>query len=109
MFQHLPPTRFVVGPQQKYGLRAGATPKETGPFQAKIDDASHRTFDHTTANGKLHGHELGICHAALVLNKRVKLRAHRIAVTASTEVAYSDNDLLYLALQQQAALVGTPA
>ena len=42
-------------------------------------------------------------------NKIVKLRAHRLAVTASTEVAYSDNDLLHLALQQQAALVGTPA
>jgi len=29
-------------------------------------------------------------------------------MTASTEVAYSNNDLLHLALQQQAALVGTP-
>ena len=33
----------------------------------------------------------------------------RLAVTAPADVPYSGNDLLYLALQQQAPLLGAPA
>src|SRR5215813_12834519 len=99
-FQHLPPTRFVVGPQQKDGLCTGATPKETWPFQAQIDHAPHRTFDRAAPNGKLQSHELGIRQAAFVLEKVVPLRAYRLTVTASTEPLYRRHDLLHLTPQQ---------
>ena len=70
--------------------------------------APHRTFDRATADGKLHGQELGIRHATLVLDAIVPLRADRLAVAASTDALHGRNDLLHLALQQQAALLGTP-
>ena len=95
-FQHLPPTRFVVGPQQQYGLCTGATPKETWSFQAQIDHTPHRTFDRATPNGKLQSHELGIRQAAFVLEEIVPLCAYRLAVAALTEALYGRNDLLHL-------------
>src|SRR4029450_12975124 len=55
MFQHVPPTRFVVRPQQKYGLCTSATPKETRPFQAQIDHTPHCTFNRSAPDRKLHG------------------------------------------------------
>src|SRR6266446_10353721 len=109
MFQHVPPPRFVVRPQQEYGLCTGATPKETRAFQAQIDHTPHRTFDRPTPNRQLHGQELGIRHAMLVLDEVVPMLTDRLAIATAAEVAYSGNDLLHLAPQQQAALLGAPA
>src|SRR5215831_20716808 len=108
MFQQVPPTRFVVRPQQEYGLGTGATPEYARPFQAQVDDAAHSTFDGATPDRQLHGHQLRIGHATLMLYKVVMMRADRPAVAPSADPPHRRNDLLHLALQQQVALLGTP-
>jgi hypothetical protein len=45
----------------------------------------------------------------LVLDKVVPMLTDRLAMATAAEVAYRGNDLLYLAPQQQAALLGAPA
>src|SRR5215470_12930130 len=52
-FQHLPPTRFVVGTPQQYRLGIGTTPKEAWPFQAQVDHTPHCTFDRPTPKREL--------------------------------------------------------
>src|SRR5262245_2475707 len=105
----MPPTRFVVRPQQEYGLGTGTTPKETRAFQAQIDHASHGTFNGPTPNRQLERHELSIRHAVLVLDEILTMLADRLAVAASAEVTYRRNDLCHLAPHQQVALLRAPA
>jgi hypothetical protein len=45
----------------------------------------------------------------LVLDEVLTMLSDRLAVAASAEVTYSRNDLFYLALHQQVALVRAPA
>src|SRR6266581_5895306 len=108
MFQQVPPPRLVVRAQEQYGLGTGTTPEHARSFQAQVDDTAHGTFDGAAPDRQLQGQELGIRHAALVLDEVVPLCADRLAVAASTEALYGRNDLLHLTPQQEAALVGTP-
>src|SRR2546425_12001787 len=104
MFQQVPPPRLVVRAQEQYGLGTGTTPENARPFQAQVDDAAHGTFDGAAPDRQLQGHQLRIGHAALVLDEVVSLRADRLAVAASTDRLLGRNDLLHLALQQEATL-----
>src|SRR5215510_15555089 len=108
MFQHVPPTRLVVGAQEQDSLCTGSTPEEAWPFQAEIDDAPHCTFNRSAPNRQLQGHQLRIRHPALVLDEVLTMPADHLAVAPPAEVTYRANDLCYLAPQQQVALVGAP-
>src|SRR4029453_13227206 len=83
MFQQVPPPCLIVRAQEQDGLGTGATPEYARPFQTQVDDAAHGTFDGTTPDRQLHGHQLRIGHATLMLYKVVIMRADRPAVTPS--------------------------
>src|SRR5215471_2379550 len=107
-FQHVPPTRLVVGAQEQESLCTGSTPEEARPFQAQIDDAPPCPFARSAPNRKLQGHQLRIRHPALVLDEVRTMPADHLAVAPPAEVTYRANDLCDLALQQQVALLGAP-
>ena len=77
------------------------------PSDPPLNPMECGTFDRATPNGKLQSHEFGIRQAAFV-QEVVPLRAHRLAVAASTEALYGRNDLLHLTSQQYTALLRTP-
>src|SRR5881296_948110 len=109
MFQQVPPPRLVVRAQEQDGLGTGTTPEHARSFQAQVDDTAHGTFDGAAPDRQLQGQELRIRHAALVLDEVVSLRADRLAIATPTDRPHGGNDLLHLAPQQQAALLGAPA
>src|SRR3989442_1576138 len=108
MFQQVPPPRLVVRAQEQYGLGTRTTPENARPFKAQVDDAAHGPFDGAAPDRQLHGHQLRIGHAALVLDEIFAMRADRLAVATSADGPHRRNDLLHLAPQQQAALLGVP-
>jgi len=108
MFQQVPPPRLVVRAQEQDGLGTGTTPEHARPFQAQVNDAAHGTFDGAAPDWQLQGYQLRIGHAALVFDEVRVLRADGLAVAASTERLHGRNDLLHLALQQEATLLGAP-
>src|ERR1043166_2863191 len=108
MFQEVPPPRLVVRAQEQDGLGTGTTPEHAWPFQAQVDDATHGTFDGAAADRQLHGHQLRIGHATLVLDKILAMRADRLTIATSAEGPHRRNDLVHLALQQPVALLGAP-
>src|SRR5215471_12124644 len=99
MFQQVPPPCLVVRAQEQDGLGTGATPENAWPFQAQIDDAAHGTFDGTTPDRQLHGHQLRIDHTTLIPDEVVAMRANCLPVAPAAEHPYRRNDLLHLALQ----------
>src|SRR5438552_18157161 len=98
MFQQVPPPCLVVRTQEQDGLGTGATPEYARPFQAQVDDAAHGTFDSAAPDRHLHGHELRIGHATLILDEVVAMRAHCITVAPAADHPYRCNNLLHLAL-----------
>src|SRR5438477_12197047 len=105
MFQQVPPPRLVVRAQEQDGLGTGTTPEHAWPFQAQVDDAAHGTFDGAAPDRQLHGHQLRIGYAALVLDEILAMRADRLTVATSADGPHRRNVLFYLAPQQQVALL----
>src|SRR6185369_16697991 len=99
MFQEVPPPCLVVRAQEQYGLSTGTTPENAWPFQAQVDDAAHGTFDGAAPNRQLHGHQLRIGHATLMLDEVVEMCADRLAMAPAAEHPHRRNDLLHCALQ----------
>ena len=86
----------------------GTTPKTARPCQAPVDHTPHGPFDRPTPKRKLHGQELGIRHAVLVLDTIVMMLTDRLLVAASAAVPHCRHALLHLAPPQPATLLGAP-